>query len=126
MESSVIFLPCTDLAKTTEFYRDICGIDKMEVQSPGKVHIFDTGYGYIGFVQYDDGRAPLSGDKGVCISFDLKDKKEVDDMYLRLKEKGADITQVPMMHKQFPVYSMFISDPDGYKVEFQKIIRKGE
>lgn len=121
MESLVVFLPCSNINKTTEFYRDICGITNIQYQVKGKVHIFDTGYGFIGFCQYDDGRPLLSGDKGVCISFNLKDRNEVDELYLKMLEKNVTISSKPTHHKKFPVYSFFVKDPDGYNVEFQKI-----
>lgn len=125
IESLITFLPCTDLAKTTAFYHDFLGLE-YDVQAKDKVHIFDVGYGYLGFVQYDDGRKPLSGDHGVCISLNLQSRQAIDDLYESLKQTNVTITQKPLMHKTFPVYSMFIEDPDGYKVEFQKIIDKGE
>lgn len=119
IESSVLFLPVNDIQKTTQFYTEICGLT-YEVQVKDQIHIFDTGYGYIGFCQYNDGRKPLSGDHGVCISFNCIDEKDVDKHYEMVKGKAKVLT-LPGYHPKFPVYSFFVEDPDGYKVEFQKI-----
>ena len=64
MESSVTFLPCRNLEQTREFYQDILGM-KIFQQSGGNL-IFDTNYGYLGFVHYDDVR-PI--DSGVLLYF---------------------------------------------------------
>ena len=58
--TSVIFLPCRDIEKTRHFYHEILGLP-IEQKQGENLYIFDTGYGYWGFVQYHDGRSPLSG-----------------------------------------------------------------
>ena len=50
--SSVSFYPVTDIEKTTRFYLDVIGLRLHQDQ--GRAKIFDTGYGYWGFVQYDN------------------------------------------------------------------------
>ena len=116
-QSSVVFLPVTDIRKTYTFYHDLLNLPVIEKQNDN-LFIFDTGYGYWGFCQYADGRAPLSGPKGVCLSLDCASKEEVDERYERLKEK-AEVHQPPAQHPVFPVYSCFFRDPDGYMVELQ-------
>ena len=118
--SSVIFLPCTDIEKTLRFYRDIIGLSVFQKQGDS-LYIFDTGYGYWGFCQYSDGRKPLSGDRGVCLSLNLSSNEEVLRAYERLKDR-CEIFREPQKHPVFPVYSFFVKDPDGYMVEFQKIM----
>lgn len=116
--TSVIFLPCTDIRKTESFYHDAIGLAIEERQSDNLV-IFDTGYGYWGFCQYADERKPLSGPKGVCLSLNLESEEAVRQTYEKLKD-CCTVYKEPMKHPQFPVYSFFVLDPDGYLVEFQK------
>ncbi len=118
-ESSIVFLPCADIEKTVSFYRDVLGLKVSQKQSD-RLYIFDTGYGYWGFCQYSDQRPPLSGNKGVCLSLNLSSNEEVLMKYEELKDRCQVIRQ-PQKHPDFPVYSFFIADPDGYMVEFQKI-----
>ena len=49
--TSVIFLPCRDIEKTRHFYHEILGL-RIEQKQGDNLYIFDTGYGYWGFVQY--------------------------------------------------------------------------
>ena len=81
--------------------------------------IFDTGYGFWGFCQYDDGREPLSGPQGVCLSLNLSSDEEVLETYQRYKD-SCTVYREPTRHPRFPVFSFFLLDPDGYLVEFQK------
>ena len=46
----------------------------------------------------------------------------MDRFYARVTEQGARVLAAPAMQERFPVYSFFIEDPSGYKVEFQKIL----
>ena len=119
--SLIVFLPCSDIVKTRAFYEGLLGLRVAQIQGNGTAIIFDTGYGYIGFAQYTDGRPLLSGAKGVCISLNCRDRADVDAHFAMVKEKGVKIMQEPMLHKVYPVYSCFIKDPDDYTVEYQKI-----
>ena len=117
--SSVVFLPCTDIGETLKFYRDVIGLRVTQRQCES-LYIFDTGYGYWGFCQYDDGRKPLSGPEGVCLSINLSSNEEVIEKYEQLKNT-CRIYRAPQKHPAFPVYSFFVLDPDDYLVEFQKV-----
>ncbi len=115
--TSVIFLPCSDIRKTELFYHDTLGLPIAERQSENLL-IFDTGYGYWGFCQYADGRSPLSGSKGVCLSLNMDSEASVRKAYEQLKDR-CQVIKEPARHPVFPVFSFFLSDPDGYLVEFQ-------
>ena len=119
IKSSIIFLPCSDIKQTVHFYHDILGLQVHQKQGD-QLYIFDTGYGYWGFCQYDDQRKPLSGTQGVCLSLNLDSNEDVLIKYDLLKDK-CHIHMKPARHPKFPVYSFFILDPDSYLVEFQKI-----
>ncbi len=118
-ESSIVFLPVSDIGETVRFYRDALKLPVHQKQSD-RLYIFDTGYGYWGFCQYDDDRKPLSGPQGVCLSLNLPDNEAVINKYEELKN-SCRVYKRPARHPQFPVYSFFLIDPDEYLVEFQKI-----
>ncbi|MBE6115640.1 MAG: VOC family protein [Erysipelotrichaceae bacterium] len=118
-ESSIVFLPVSDIEETVRFYRDTLKLPVHQKQSD-RLYIFDTGYGYWGFCQYDDDRKPLSGPQGVCLSLNLPDNEAVINKYEELKNSSR-VYKRPARHPQFPVYSFFLMDPDEYLVEFQKI-----
>ncbi|MCF0151496.1 MAG: VOC family protein [Firmicutes bacterium] len=122
IESSVIFFPVSDIKATVAFYTGLLGLSVSQVQGGGQCIIFDTGYGYLGFCQYGDGRPMPTGDYSPCISFNCNSTEEVDLLFARLKEQAVCVLQEPAYHERFPVYSAFLSDPDGYKVELQKIL----
>lgn len=119
-DSSVIFLPCSDIKATVHFYHEILGLP-IHQQQGDTLYIFDTGYGYWGFCQYNDGRKPLSGSHGVCLSLNLGSNEEVLEKYEQLKE-CCRVFRGPLQHPDFPVYSFFILDPDDYLVEYQKVL----
>ena len=114
--TSVVFLPCRDIQKTEAFYHGILGLE--EEKQGGNVLIFDTGYGLWGFCAYMDSRPPLSGEKGVCLSLNLESAEAVDRVFEKLRDL-VTVVQGPAHHPDFPVYSCFIADPDGYRVELQ-------
>lgn len=116
--TGVIFLPCGNIRKTEYFYHDILGLPIVQKQSEN-LSIFDTGYGYWGFCQYNDDRPLLSGPKGVCLSLNLESEEAVINTYERLKDQ-CEVYKAPERHPVFPVFSFFLLDPDHYLVEFQK------
>ncbi len=116
--TSVVFLPCSDIRSTEHFYHDLLGLTIAERQSDNLL-IFDVGNAYWGFCQYQDGRKPLSGLQGVCLSFNLESRQAVLDAYEKYKTQ-CSVYREPAEHPQFPVFSFFLQDPDGYLVEFQK------
>jgi len=116
MESMVVFYPCLDIEKTSRFYEETIGLTCCQDQ--GSCRIFDTGYGYLGFCEYDDHVLATR----TCISFNLKSVEAVNKKYIEMKAKQiAGLTQ-PQKHPKFAVYSFFMKDPNGYTLEFQKIL----
>ena len=116
--TGVVFLPCSNIRETEAFYHEKLGMPVIERQS-GNLCVFDTGYGYWGFCQYADGRPLPSGPQGVCLSLNLGSEDEVWQTYERLKD-SCQVYREPARHPHFPVFSFFLTDPDGYLVEFQK------
>ena len=120
IESSIIFLPVSDIEKTVHFYHEILNLPIHQKQGDS-LFIFDTGYGCLGFCQYDDKRRALSGLQGVCLSLNLKDNEDVFQKYEELKDRVRVYKEL-CQHEKYPVCSFFILDPDDYLVEFQKIV----
>ena len=117
IESCITFLSVSDLKRTVQFYTEVIGLTLWK--DMGNCVIFDCGKGYWGFCQYEDGR-PLA--TGTCMSLNCTDCVEVDEQYQRLTALGITTQGKPARHPKFPVYSFFFSDPDGYLLEFQKIV----
>ncbi|MGI6255505.1 MAG: VOC family protein [Acutalibacter sp.] len=120
MTGSVVFLPVADLARTRKFYTQVLGLKLAMVQAGG-AEIYDTGCGYWGFCAYGDGRPSLGGPKGVCLSLNCRDRAEVNARWQEALSRGAEPVTPPAQHSRFPVYSCFLQDPDGYRVELQVI-----
>ena len=117
---SITFLPCRDIKETVHFYRDILKLPITAIQGDN-LYIFDTGYGYWGFCQYTDKRKPLSGNHGVCLSLNMDTDEEVLSVYRQLKDI-CTVAKQPAHHPDFPVFSFFLADPDGYMVEIQHTV----
>ena len=122
--TGVIFLPCRNIRETEIFYHEILGLPIEERQSDS-VLIFDTGYGYWGFCEYADGRPALSGPQGVCLSLNLESEEAVLEAWEKVRDR-CRVYREPEKHPQFPVFSFFIQDPDGYLVEFQKTMSRDQ
>lgn len=121
-QSSIVFLPCSDIERTHRFYTGVIGLALHSTQSGGKARIYDTGYGYWGFVQYGD-RAIHSGAHGPTLSLNCESCEDVNRLHAQVLSRGAQEISPPRIHEGFPVYSCFFSDPDGYKVELQYITK---
>jgi predicted lactoylglutathione lyase len=113
MRSLVNFYACSNLKATDAFYKTL-GL--VIYHSSKGCNIYDSGYGYVGFIEKPDVILPDYH----CLSFNCESVAEVDDVYLQLK----DVYQctIPAKHEKFPVYSFFLKDPDGYNLEFQYIL----
>ncbi len=118
MESLVVFFPCRDMAETRAYYEGVLGFKAYK--DLGASVWYDCGAGYIGFVDYGPERAMA---QGACISFNLESTGAVDVMYKKLKKLPViGLKNAPQTHPKFPVYSFFLSDPNGYTLEFQKTL----
>lgn len=119
MESSIIFLPCRNLEETLKFYTEIVGM-KLHHRDPAGAIWLDSNYGLLGFCQYAPERPMASG---VCISFNVENIDAVNEHHRRLSALGCveGITE-PCKHPRFGVYSFFFNDPNGYLLEYQKLV----
>lgn len=103
-----------DLNATAGFYARILGLEcsRDEVNA----RIFKTGdAAFIGVCEVFEDR--VVEPKGGMISIVTDD---VDAWYRRLLDNGLAIDRPPQRLEQFGIYSFFISDPNGYVIEFQQ------
>ena len=115
-ESMVLFFPCKNIKETIEYYTTV--LELPVYKDLGHTVWFDSGYGYLAFVQYDSDRPMATGE---CISFNLPSTEDVDKMYELLQSRPVlGLKGAPQKHPRFPVYSFFFSDPNGYTLEYQK------
>ena len=106
------FYLCKSLNETEEFWLKL-GL-RVYMRQPNTI-IFDSGSGMVGFIESRDHVSP----KYSCISLVVNTKEEVDSKYQELKGYALD---EPKVHPTAPVYSFFLMDPNGYKIEFQQFI----
>ncbi|MBQ7890743.1 MAG: VOC family protein [Erysipelotrichaceae bacterium] len=106
------FYTCRNLQETEEFWLKMGLVVYM--RQPNTI-IFDSKEGMVGFVESKEHMIP----KYSCISLVVQTKEEVDKRYRELQEYALD---KPKVHPTAPVYSFFLMDPNGYKVEFQQFI----
>ncbi len=115
--SNIAFYPCIDINETVDFYSRIAGFEL--VYQNGNSRIFKCGGGYFGFVQYEDVAVYPSR---LCLSANCGSVEEVDAEYDRIVKLGGVPLEAPQKHAVFAVYSFFVKDPNGYLLEFQKIL----
>jgi len=115
-ESSVMFYPCKNLKDTIEYYTTV--LELPVYKQVNNLVWFDCSYGYLAFVEYTNDRPMATGE---CISFNLPSTEDVDTMYAQLQSRPViGLKGPPAYHPNFPVYSFFFSDPNGYTLEYQK------
>ncbi len=103
-----------DLEASTIFYSEVLGFECLRDQ--GSARIFATvGNAAIGVCKALG--EPVIEPRGGMISIVTDD---VDAWYRRLIDLGVDIAQSPHRLEQFGIYSFFVTDPDGYLIEFQQ------
>ena len=118
---SLITLGVADLARAVSFYERVVGW-KASPSPPG-VAFFDlNGVVFSLFpneeLAKDLGRAAgaAHGYGGFALAYNARSKEEVDSIFARLKERGADIVKAPE-NVFWGGYSGYFADPDGHKWE---------
>ena len=112
--AQISWLYTEDLDKSASFYADVLGLEC--IRDEGDARIFKTAENAgIGVCRAFAER--VVEPRGGMISIVTND---VDAWYLRLLDKGVDIAQPPHRLEQFGIYTFFITDPNGYVIEFQQ------
>ena len=116
IEKQIVFLPTKNLDSTTHFYMNIMGLQLFLDQ--GDCIIFKSCQNsYIGFC-----KRSVEIIEGKFILTLIVDN--VDEAYVELKSKGFDDISPPVINEKYQIYHFFITDPNGYLVEFQKFLEK--
>lgn len=105
-----------DLDETCRFYEDALGLE--QVFDEGQARIFRAGPNvFIGIcLVWGDRKIETDGAMFTFVT------DEVDAWYERLKAHGARIEGAPDLLEPFRIYTLFVRDPNGYRLEFQQFL----
>jgi len=117
--AAVAFLSYETLETGERFYRDVLGFPLVEDQGWAKVYRICPG-AFVGLVSTRGKTLALPVGAGALLSITVESKEAVDAWYDRLRDvPEIEITRTPAMVPTIPVYSLFLTDPGGYRVEIQ-------
>lgn len=117
--AAITFLTYEDLEAGDRFYREVLGLPLVEDQGWAKVYRIH-GAAYVGIVEARRGPVERPVGSGALLSIVVKDVADVDAWYQRLKnEPSIEILNEPTLVLDIPVYSFFLVDPGGYRIEIQ-------
>jgi catechol 2,3-dioxygenase-like lactoylglutathione lyase family enzyme len=113
-DQQVTFLLVSDLERSTQFYRDLLGLEL--VLDQGDCRIFGvTNTAFVGVCERTE-----RGDPGSILLTLVTD--DVDGQHQSLIGAGAVCEKPPQHNKKYAVYHAFYRDPDGYLVEIQQFL----
>jgi len=114
--AGITFLTYEDMEAGDHFYREVLGLPLIEDQGWAKVYRIH-GASHVGIVEARRGPVERPVGSGTLLSLVVED---VDAWYERLKdEPSIEILGEPAMVFDIPVYSFFLTDPAGYRIEIQ-------
>ena len=113
-KSGIFFLQTRNLETTTAFYADLLGFKLVLDQESCRIFKICEN-SYIGFCVTNGS----TGSEEVIVTIEIED---VDGHRDFLESKGVDIEIEPRYNKNYQIYQMFIRDPNGYRIEFQKFL----
>ncbi len=112
IDSHIVFLATTDLARTAEFYEQTLGLPL--VLDQGRCRIYKVAAeAHLGFCL----RAEVPPTDGVIVTL-VTD--QVDEYCNHLRERGVRIEKEPAFNVEYRIYHCFLRDPNGYLVEIQR------
>ncbi|MCP4335136.1 MAG: VOC family protein [Gammaproteobacteria bacterium] len=112
--AQISWLYTEDLNTSASFYADVLGLEC--IRDEGDARVFATAENAgIGVCRVFAER--VVEPRGGMISIVTND---VDAWYRRLLDKGVEIAQPPHRLERFGIYTFFITDPNGYVIEFQQ------
>lgn len=114
----IAFYPVHDLAATRDFYGRDLGLALVRDQGACLIFRAPAG-GHLGFCQHDETEAAPRQDR-LILTFVTT---EVDAVYQRLRNIGAETEARPAHAEAFGIYRFFARDPDGYRIEIQRFDR---
>ena len=113
IQAQISWVYTDELESAASFYAQILGFECS--RDEGDARLFKTGdSSFIGVCRTFDDR--VVEPKGGMISIVTDD---VDAWYQRLLDKGL-VIKPPHRLEQFGITSIFVEDPNGYRIEFQQ------
>jgi len=117
--ASITFLTYEHLESAIRFYGDTLGLPLIEDQGWAKVYRI-SGSAHVGLVASPEAVGERLPGAGVLLSIVVDDVADVDAWYERLcDEPEIEIAGRPAGVHGIPVYSFFLRDPGGYRLEIQ-------
>jgi len=117
--AAITFLTYEDLTAGDRFYREVLGLLLIEDQGWARVYRIASG-AHLGIVQSRRATQKGAGGSGVLVSFVVDRVADVDRWYKRLRnEPSIAVDAPPSKVREIPVYSLFFTDPAGYRIEVQ-------
>lgn len=115
IHQQVTFLRTGDLEATIHFYENILGLPL--VLDQGTCRIYQAApNAFLGFCTHLE--AP-SAPQGVIVTFVTDD---VDGWHAYLVRRNVPIEKPPTLNETYNIYHIFVRDPNGYLLEFQRFL----
>lgn len=112
--SGITFLKTRDLEATSKFYTEALGFAL--VLDQGKCRIFKICPNcFVGFCLTEGS----TGSDEVILTVEMAD---VDGFFEHLEGRGVKIETPPRLNAYYNIYQMFVRDPNGYLLEFQRFL----
>lgn len=112
----ITFFHTNNIEKCHKFYCDDLGL-KFHYEKGGYRLYNVWGKGMIGFGEVANSEVECN-----CISFVVECEEDVNKIYGHMKKLGYEVYEEPKELPQFGVYSFFLKDPDGHRVEIMKFV----
>jgi catechol 2,3-dioxygenase-like lactoylglutathione lyase family enzyme len=117
ISSQISWVYTQDLDSTANFYADALGLECIRETADDRIFA-TTATAAIGVCRIFAER--VVEPKGGMISIVTDD---VDAWYRRLTGKGITVAGPPHRLERFGIYTFFVTDPNGYVIEFQQFDR---
>lgn len=118
-DQQIVWVYTEDLAATARFYAESVGLEMVHDQVSCRIYRAAPA-AFIGVCAARAGRAVEP--RGVVITLVSGD---VDGWYRRLTDRGVPTDGPPRTIEPFNVYAFFATDPNGYRLEFQRFLDPG-
>ena len=105
-----------DLPRSVHFYRDILGLPCIRDEGVARIFALRVGAS-IGVCEAFGDRSVDPAGSMITLVCD-----DVDGWYRKLVDAGAETMGAPHVLEKFNIYTFFIRDPDGYRIEIQKFL----
>lgn len=114
IEQAVTFLYTQNLAETARFYEQTLGLPLVLDQGSCRIYAAAPNV-FLGFCQQDEAPHP----QGVIFTFVTQN---VDGWHDYLQTQNVPIEKPPTLNEIYKIYHIFVRDPNGYLLEFQRFL----